>query len=97
MKCNLEDLRKALDQFRYMDSSDNMEVEITMSEESIEKGKLGSMLIITATSEKPPSSYESLQTKKTIKKTIEVFASHENQKSRMITEEIQELDFGKKA
>lgn len=90
MKFKMQQLKKSFSEFFYSLPEDSV-IDVCLSEEDIQRGTLGSSMLITVVYTQPASRYESNQSEKTIKKSIEIFPESENRPPRIIKEESQEL------
>lgn len=92
MKVSLGELKRVMEYMRYhVHGEDRDLVDISLKEEDIENNKLVSCLTISVSASKEPSSYDTIQTTKTVTTSIEVFAHHENRAPILTTSESRHL------
>ena len=91
MKINSKKFHTAYNSLRYA-TPDDAEIEFSIREENIQEGKISSCLSLTASWDKPPSSYDSLKTTIHVSLTLEVYPDSENTPSRLITIETRDLN-----
>jgi hypothetical protein len=93
MKVNAEKFMKALEHMRYsVCVPKDGEIEVSIRQENIEEGKLCECMLLTTTTQREPTSYSRNKTPTTIVTTIEIFAESENRPTRVIRQEIEEID-----
>jgi len=92
MKFRLQQIKDAIDFFRYESGcSDTEVVEVCISEENIEQGSIMGTMSVTIESTKSVEKWSRYSGDKKIKYCLEIFPAHENRNRILTTEETQEL------
>lgn len=88
MKVKFSELRRVMEHMRYnVYGDDESLVDLSIKEEDISANNLISSFVMSISADKDASSYDSLQSPKTVTTSIEMFSHHENKPSVMTVTE----------